>query len=109
MANLDRLITLAVQGESVRDDSGVTQPGPEVFNGKIWAELRAGVGELNIATNLFRLAGDRTFRIRYRQDIALGHLNRFKITDDLGIEYNLSRVILVDRRRYLDLDCARRQ
>ena len=58
MANLDRLITLAVRGEDFRDDSGRTQqPGSEVFNGKIWAELRSGVGELNIATKPLQAGG----------------------------------------------------
>ena len=109
MADLDRLITLVVRGESTRNEFGEAVPGPELFNGKVWAELRVAALELDseLGGPGIRLAGRRTYRIRWREDVAITFLPRLDVIDDFDIRYNLSRVTPVDRRRYLDLDCVR--
>ena len=107
MADLDRLITLVVRGEGTRDNFNRLVPGPELFNGVVWAELRAADRELDFGTGTIRLAGDRTYRIRWRADVAVAFLPRLDVVDDFDVVYNLSRVTPVERRRYLDLDCVR--
>ena len=88
MADLDRLITLVVRGEGTRDNFNRLVPGPELFNGVVWAELRAADRELDFGTGTIRLAGDRTYRIRWREDVAVGHLTRYDVVDDLSISPN---------------------
>ena len=111
MADLDRLITLVVRGEGTRDNFNRLVPGAEVFRGVVWAELRVAALELDseLGGPGIRLAGDRTYRIRWREDVAIAFLPRLDVIDDFDIRYNLSRVTPVDRRRYLDLDCVRQQ
>ena len=88
MADLDRLITLIIRGEGTRDDFNRLVPAAEVFNGLLWAELRAADRELDFGTGTIRLAGDRTYRIRWREDVALGFLTRYDVIDDLSVSPN---------------------
>ena len=51
--------------------------------------------------------GDRTYRIRWRDDVATAQLQRMDMKDDNEVSYNLSRVTPIGRKRFLDLDCVR--
>ena len=57
MANLDRLIVLIVRGEGTRDNFNRLVPGVELFNGRIWAELRTADRELDFDAGTIRYAG----------------------------------------------------
>ena len=109
MADLDRLISLTVRGAPTRTPEGRVEPGPVIFTGKVWARQTDASAELDRDGGVIRYAGERAYRIRWRDDVALGILDRYDVTDDLGIPYRVAQVSPSrERREYLDLSLTRR-
>ena len=103
MANLDRLIRLIVRGPGMRVN-GRYQDGPITFDGAVWAEQRITATKIEILATLFTTRGDRTYRIRHREDVVSAQVTNLKVV--VGqIEYAVTEVepYVKDRNRWLDL------
>ena len=110
MEHLDRWITLTIRGEGTRDRYGRNVEGQVTFTGTVWASqstAREKSDTGGAGRGLAFVTADRTFRIRWRDDVGMAKPGLVTVTDGDGATYTVTDTVEVGRRRYLDLECTR--
>lgn len=113
MAGLDRVVTLTVRERSTGND-----PGPVLFTGKVWAELRDDTGQEfeenigGVGRSAVTYRRNRRYRVRWRADLAAvtNPLDQINVTDpDSPADEFRGRSVSEsdDRRRFLILEVER--
>ena len=109
MADLDRLITLSILAEGMRDEHGEFQDGPVIFTGQVWARYDdVGSGQEISTGGLLRVVEYRNFIIRWRTDLTTTRSGNIGVTDEDNKGWAVTRVSEEDaRRRFMQLECTR--
>ena len=105
MADLDRRTTLGIRGEGHRNEYGEWQPGV-VTEHRVWAQRTDAVADNATGPEGHRHVSIRTFRLRYRGDVADAQVSDLSIESD-GVVYTVTGRRQSDPRdRFIDLDVA---
>ena len=110
----DRIVTINIQGGGTYDDAGVYQRGVDRLLRR-WATLIDTSLERRFAIGGTIEYKNVLYRVRYFQDLADADIRITFLYDDAGIIYTLNTITEVTgrdgniRRRWLELDCVRRE
>ena len=102
MADLDRLITLYVSDEGARDEHGEYIDGP-VHTYRVWASVDDAFADVTFSPGYLALSDERTYRVRWRSDLADRAVTLIDLADDAGVTFRVTRIRTVERRRFQDL------
>ena len=105
MADLDRLITLNIEGPGGRNQHGEYVDGP-VTAYRVWAFTDSSLNDIDLGAEGFRLSNTRRYRIRWRQDVATTPVALIQVVDEIGRVYTVTRVDEEGRQRFQTLDCV---
>ena len=106
MADLDRRITLKLSSGGSRNQYGEWQAGT-VVDHAVWAQRVDAIGDTDTGPEGDRHVSIRTYRVRYRGDVADADLSDLAIEAG-GIVYTVTgRRIPAPRDRFIELDVAR--
>ena len=110
MTTLDTLATLVVRNPAQRNRHGEMEDGAATFSGNVWTFVTDRLAQPQPTPAGVLLSASRTFRIRWRQDVATikDATNRLDLTHEGETWEPVSITESDDRRRYLDLHCVRR-
>ena len=102
MADLDRLITLYVSDQDTRNEFGESVDGA-VHVYRVWASVDDAVADITFGVIGLVLSDERTYRVRWRRDLADGPVTLIDLADADGATFRVTRIREVGRRRFLDL------